>query len=124
MPNNLHVTLDKSTSPWRLDIDQNNGANQVDRSPLAQTITWQLTGNAASGSFDSLNWVEQPGAGIFGPPTLGANGNQITMSDLNNDPATAGTWTYQLSATIDGTTYESDVASVTGTTTSPWIKNN
>ena len=124
MPNNLQVTLDKSTSPWRLDIDQNNGANQVNRSPVTQTITWQLMGDAASGSFDSLTWVEQPPAGIFGPPTLRTSGNQITVTDLNKNASTAGTWNYQLSATIDGTTYASDVVSIGGTTTTPWIKNN
>ena len=41
MPNNLHVTLDTSTTPPCLDIDQSNDANHVSRSPNAQTITWQ-----------------------------------------------------------------------------------
>lgn len=130
MPNNLHVTLDKSTTPWRLDIDQKDHANQVDRDPQKQTITWQLSGEAASGSFDAQTdpqpgfaWLEPPPDGIFGNPGPGSNPNQITMSDFNHDASTAGTWTYQLAATIDGVVYQSGATSITGTTTNPWIKN-
>jgi len=132
MPNNLHVTLDTSTTPPCLDIDQSNGANHVNRSPNAQTITWQLTGNAASGSFNAQNaakpgfaWVNPaPPAGIFGPPTLSQNGNEITMTDLNNSASTAGEWIYQLSATIDCVVYQSNKTSLTQQITDPTIKNN
>jgi len=131
MPNDLHVTLDTSTTPPCLDIDQSNGANHVSRSPNAQTITWQLTGNAASGSFNTQSapepgfaWVgTPPPAGIFGPPTLSSNGNEITMSDLNNSASTAGDWIYQLSATIGNVSYQSKKTSITGQTTDPTIKN-
>jgi hypothetical protein len=130
MPNNLRVTLDESTTPWCLDIDQSNGANHVSRSPNAQTITWQLT--EASGSFNTQDdpkpgfaWVDPPPpAGIFGPPVLQANGNQLTMSDLNNGAGTTGDWIYQLSATIDNVVYQSNKTSITGQTTNPSIKNN
>lgn len=131
MPNNLHVTLDKSTTPWSLDVDQQGNANHVNQSPSAQTITWQLTGNAASGSFVALNdpapgfaWVgAAPPAGIFGSPALSANGNQLTISDLNNSASTAGSWTYILRTTIGGTIYSTIATSLGGTTTNPWIKN-
>lgn len=131
MPNNLQVTLDKSKTPWHLDIDQKNDANQVSRDPNAQTITWQLTGNAASGSFDAQSdpepgfaWIgTSPPAGIFGNPTLQAGNNQITMTDLNNGANTVGTWIYQLSATIDGTVYQSDATPITETTTDPCVIN-
>ncbi|WP_234411292.1 hypothetical protein [Rhodanobacter thiooxydans] len=123
MPNNLQVALDKSTTPWCLDIDQQNNANHVARSPNAQTITWQLTGDAAAGSFNAQSntepgfaWVgTAPPDGIFGTPSV--SGNQITMSDLNNSASTTGTWTYQLSATIGGVVYQSNKTSLTQTTT-------
>lgn len=128
MPNNLQVTLDKSTTPWCLDIDQQNNANHVGQSPNAQTITWQLTGDAASGSFNAQGnpkrgfaWGTAPPDNIFGAPSV--NGNQITMSDLNNSASTAGTWVYQLSATIGGVVYQSNKTSLTQATTDPTIKN-
>ena len=132
MPNLLKVALDNSTSPPSLDIDQKDNANHVSRGPNAQTITWQLNGNAASGSFNAQNaakpgfaWVEPaPPAGIFGSPTLSSNGNEITMSDLNNSASTAGDWVYQLSATIGGVVYQSNKTSLTETNTNPSIKNN
>ncbi|MHB1617602.1 MAG: hypothetical protein ACYCOY_07980 [Metallibacterium sp.] len=131
MPNNLHVSLDKSTTPWSLDVDQQGNANHVSRSPSTQTVTWQLIGNAASGSFVALSdpnpgfaWVgTAPAAGIFGTPTPSANGNQMTISDLNNSASTAGTWTYLLRATIGGTVYSTIAASLGATTTNPTIKN-
>lgn len=139
MPNLLKVTLDTSTNPWCLDIDQSGNANHVSRSPNAQTITWQLTGNAASGSFNAQNatppgfaWVipspppppPYPPAGIFGDPVTSPNGKEITMTDLNNSASTAGEWIYQLSATINNVVYQSKKTSITGQTTNPSIKNN
>lgn len=132
MPNLLKVALDNSTSPPSLDIDQKDNANHVSRGPNAQTITWQLNGNAAAGSFNAQNaakpgfaWVDPaPPAGIFGSPTLSSNGNEITMSDLNNSASTAGDWVYQLSATIGGVVYQSNKTSLTETNTNPSIKNN
>jgi hypothetical protein len=132
MSNSLDVTLDKSTTPWCLDIDQKSGANHVSRSSSAQTITWQVTGNAASGSFDARSdaepgfaWVgAAPPAGIFGSPVLQANGNQLTMSDLDNGAGTTGDGIYQLSATIGDVVYQPNKTSPTGTHTNPSIKNN
>jgi hypothetical protein len=130
MPN-LKVTLYTKENPQYLDIDQKDNANHVNQSPCAQTFTWQLSGDAATGSFNAQSttepgfaWVDPvPPAGIFGSPTLSPNGNEITMTDLNNSASTAGDWIYQLSATIGGVVYQSDKTSITGQTTNPSIKN-
>ena len=132
MPYNLSVTLD--TTANALDVDQRNNANEVSRDPNTQTITWQLDGNAASGSFNAMTdphpgfaWVgTAPNAGIFGTPTVVAGGKQITLSDLNDSTSTTGTWIYRLYATIGGQQY-STLATVRrrpATTTDPCIKNN
>ncbi len=131
MPNNLQVTLDQSTTPWCVDIDQSGNANHVSQSPNAQTITWQLTGNAASGSFVALTdpdpgfaWVgTAPPSGIFGSATLSANGNQLTISDLNNSASTQGTWTYILRVNVGGVVYQSKTTSLAATTSNPTIVN-
>jgi len=127
--NDLKVTLDKNTTPWLVDIDQKNNANQVARSAQSQTITWQLNGNAASGKIVSLDWVNQapitpPPAGIFGSPQISQNGNTMTMTDLNNSAATTGDWIYILKIEVDGQIYQSGQTSITGTATNPSIKNN
>ena len=132
MPNLLLVTLYTKDNPRYLDVDQKDNANHVNQSPSAQTITWQLSGDAATGSFNAQSatepgfaWVDPvPPAGIFGPPTLSPNGNEITMSDLNNSASTAGDWIYQLSATIGNVVYQSNKTSITGQATDPTIKNN
>ena len=137
MPNNLNVTLDKTTTPWTVDVSQQGNANHVDRNPNAQTVTWQLTGNAASGFFvpmddPSLNpgfsWVSEPPAGIFGTPTISSNGNQLTITDLNsgtlgNGTSTVGTWTYMLRVNVGGTVYKSLAISIRATNTNPTIVN-
>ena len=132
MANDLSVTLDQSTTPWTVKIDQKNQVNEVSRSPNAQTITWQLTGNAASGSFGAINdpthpgfaWLDPvPPNGVFGAPELKSNGNQLTISDLNNSASTSGHWVYQLWINVGGTFYKSIPISLTLTTTSPIIIN-
>ena len=130
MPNNLNVTLNKATNPWTVDIDQQGNPNHVSQSPNAQTITWQLTGNAATGSFVSMSdpnpgfsWVSAPPSGIFGTPTLSNNGNQLTMTDLNNSASTVGTWTYILRVNVGGTVYTSLTTSIMATNTNPTIVN-
>lgn len=124
MANDLSVTLDKSKTPWLVDIDQKNGANQVARSNQSQTITWQLTGDAASGNITGFSWLQQPNAGIFEDPVIATNGNTMTMSDLNNSASTTGDWTYQLTIEVGGQSYQSAATSLTDTSTNPTIKNN
>jgi hypothetical protein len=126
MPNNLAVTLDESTTPWSVDVDQHDKANEVGRSPNAQTITWQLEGNAATGNIISFAWLSSPPppGGTFGAFSIGGNGNQATMSDLNNSASTAGTWIYQLTIEVDDQEYSTIAALPIGTNTNPNIKNS
>jgi hypothetical protein len=130
MPNNLNVTLNQSKTPWTVDVDQKGNDNEVSQGPNAQTITWQLTGNAASGSFVSLSdpnpgfaWISAPPPGVFSSPSLSANGNQLTITDTNNSANTAGTWTYVLRVNVNGTVYSTQTLSIEATDTNPWIKN-
>ena len=130
MPNNLSVTLNQAQSPWSVDVDQHGNDNEVSQGPNAQTITWQLSGNAASGSFVSLSdpnpgfaWISPPPNGVFGTPTLSGNGNKLTMTDLNTGSGTSGTWAYVLRVNVGGTVYSTRTMSITGTDTNPWIKN-
>ncbi len=130
MPNNLKVTLDKNTTPWSVDVDQHGKDNEVGKGTNAQTITWQLSGNAASGSIldptgnpKGFEWVSAPPDGIFGGPTRSPNGNQLTLSDLNTSAGTAGTWTYILRIDVGGTVYSTNTRSLTTTTTNPVIIN-
>lgn len=126
MPNNLAVTLDQSTTPWSVDVDQHGNANQVNRSANSQNITWQLQGNAATGSFVSFQWITNPPPPntIFGSFTLSGTGKQATMSDLNNSDSTSGVWIYKLTINVDGTQY-STIAQLNprATNTNPTIKN-
>jgi len=125
MPNLLRVSLDKTTTPWSVDIDQSGNANHVPRNAAAQTITWQLVGNAATGSYVSFQWQGTgPPNGVFGPFTPdSSNSSRATMSDLNNTQATSGTWIYKLTIEVDGVEY-SVIISLTETNTNLTIKNN
>jgi hypothetical protein len=130
MPNNLNVTLDTNTSPPAVDVDQHGKGNEVSQSPNAQTIVWQLTGNAASGSFVALDdpnpgfqWISAPPAGVFSSPSRSPNGNQLTITDTNNSANTAGSWTYVLRVNVGGTVYSTKTISLTATTTNPVIIN-
>lgn len=129
-----NLTLRVSLNNGSLDVDQSGNANEMAHGQTG-TITWELTGNAASGSFNAMNaanpgfaWQQQPPNGVFGTPGLAAHGNQIQVSDDNNDPNgvnSTGSWIYQLYATVGGNTY-STIASLgrpTATTTNPNIVN-
>jgi hypothetical protein len=130
MPNNLNVTLDTNTSPPAVDVDQHGKGNEVSQSPNAQTIVWQLTGNAASGSFVALDdpnpgfqWISAPPAGVFSSLSRSPNGNQLTITDTNNSANTAGSWTYVLRVNVGGTVYSTKTISLKATTTNPVIIN-
>jgi hypothetical protein len=130
MPNNLNVTLDTNTNPPAVDVDQHGKGNEVSQSPNAQTIVWQLTGNAASGSFVALDdpnpgfqWISAPPAGVFSSPSRSPNGNQLTITDTNNSANTAGSWTYVLRVNVGGTVYSTKTISLKATTTNPVIIN-
>lgn len=130
MANNMNVTLDESTHPWSLKVDQ-DGHNQVEQNPNPQDINWQLTGsNLANASFlpqggaePGFEWkTPVPGAGIFSDPALKSN-QKMTVTDSNPNASTAGTWYYILRATVGATVYRTMAASIAATTTDPCIKN-
>lgn len=130
MPNNLNVTLDKSVDPWAVDVDQHGKDNEVAKGPNAQTITWHLSGNAASGSFVSLTdpnpgfeWIEQPPDGIFNALGLSQNSKRLSITDLNNSSDTAGEWHYRLRVNVGGTVYSTREESIKREITNPWIRN-
>ena len=121
----LRVTLDKTTTPWSVDIDQKDNANRVDRNPQPQTIVWELTGDAATGQLQLLSWVDPtPPAGVFGPAQVAPNGNRMSMTDLNDGPGSSGDWIYRLSVVLDGQEYSTLQTLPVGTNTNPSIKNN
>lgn len=128
----LSVTLDTTTTPWSLDVDQSNNANHFNPGNEPQGIVWTLTGNAASGSFLALDapepgfaWCDDPPGGIFDNLKRSpGNTNQLTISDHHTGPSTAGTWVYTLRAQIDGTVYSTITTSPKGQNTDPTIKNN
>lgn len=131
MANNMNVTLDESTHPWSLKVDQ-DGHNQVEQNPNPQDINWQLTGsNLANASFlpqggaePGFEWkTPVPGAGIFSDPALKSNNQKMTVTDSNPNASTAGTWYYILRATVGATVYRTMAASIAATTTDPCIKN-
>jgi hypothetical protein len=121
----LRVTLDKSTNPWSVDIDEHGNPNHIDRSPQPQTIAWELTGDAEAGQLSPLAWLDPaPPSGVFGDPEVAGNGKRMTMSDLNPDPATSGSWDYQLGLTLGGRQYSTRATLPVGTNSNPSIKNN
>ncbi|WP_130617628.1 hypothetical protein [Dyella amyloliquefaciens] len=127
MANNLRVTLNESTNPWTVDIDQTGNAHHVARSEALQSVDWHLNGNAATGSIVSLTWAgTPPRSGIFGAPTFSPARNSMAMADLNNSSNTTGEWFYILTVAVGGNTYQSNPIATTGvgTATNPSIKNN
>ena len=136
--NNLSVTLNNNYVPPRLDVHDHGGGNQVPHNPLPTTITWQLINNLTQGHFlpvddpsqePGFSWVDPvPPPGLFGPPTIGANGNSLSIIDNHLNDDTNGSWVYMLrvrlgktvyttTATIGTTTTTTTTTTATGTTT-------
>ncbi|MDE2149364.1 MAG: hypothetical protein KGJ55_05935 [Gammaproteobacteria bacterium] len=121
------VTLNVKLKDGYLDVDQSGNGNQIAHGQSV-TIQWQLTGDAASGSFNSqsaanpgFTWKQDPPDGVFGTPT--PNGNRLTITDANTSTGSVGTWIYQLWASVNGTQYSTDNPSPKRTMTDPTIKN-
>jgi len=124
------VTLDETIGA--LDVDQSGNGNQIDHGQN-DTITWQLSGNAAQGSFNSMDadnpgfaWKQIPPNGVFGAPD--PEGRQMSISDNNTDPNgvdSSGTWIYQIWATIGNQQYStiSTIPNPRGVSTNPTIQN-
>ena len=96
-----NLTLRVTLKDGSLDVEQSGNANEMGHGQSG-TITWELTGNAAAGSFNSMSdsnpgfaWQQQPPVGVFGTPGLVHNNNGIQMSDDNNNPNginSTGSW--------------------------------
>lgn len=134
MPTNvINVSLDTTKSPPLLDIQDNGGQNIVNANAQATTITWKLTGNLNQGNFVSMSdpsgqygfcWDGvQPPAGVFGTPSIGANGNSLSIVDNHLDQGTSGEWIYLLRVNLNGTVYTTGGVLLTGTTNNPIIIN-
>lgn len=129
----ITITTSVTLKSGNLDVDDHGHAISVAQETDATNLVWQLTGNAAQGSFNAMNaanpgfsWIDTPPTGVFGSPALAANGNQITLSDDNcNSNSAGGPWRYKLWATIDGVQYSTTASvSTRATTNDPGIKNN
>lgn len=131
MPNViLRVTLNQTLNC--LDVDQSGNGNQIDHGK-SETIEWKLTGNAAGGSFNSMSdanpgfvWKQSPPNGVFGAANPG--GSEMTMADNNTDPNginSAGTWIYQIWATIGDHQYStiSTIPNPRNVPSNPTIQN-
>ncbi|MGH8157910.1 MAG: hypothetical protein ACREPQ_07300 [Rhodanobacter sp.] len=127
MPN---VTLNVTLKDGNLDVDQAGNGNQMGHGQTT-TISWHLT--TAGGTFNALDasnkgfsWIQTPPDNVFTGLQLLQNG-KIQITDNNTDPGginSAGSWIYQLWATINGTQYSTIATTPTGTVTNPNIKNN
>lgn len=122
-------TLNVTLKDGHLDVNQDGNGNQIPHGDDV-TIQWQLTGNAASGTFNAMDaphpgfqWIQAPPVNVFG--TASPSGNRIRLSDNNTGDDSAGEWIYQIYATINGTEYGtgSSIKSPTLTSTDPTIQN-
>jgi hypothetical protein len=129
----LDVTLDTTTTPPYLDVDEQDKSNHIPRNPVRQTIKWKLTSNASGGTFNSMDdpnnpgfqWASSgPGGTIFTTATVSPDGKEITITDLNDGNGSVGQWVYQLSAMINGSLRQSNKTSPAAVVTNPMIKNN
>lgn len=133
MTNNVNVTLDTSVTPHVLKV-HDHGHIKVGKKSTAQTISWNLTGNLAQGQFvptdasePGFEWISDPPptAGIFDTPTVGSNGNSLSICDSHADRTTDGRWIYRLRVSIDGTVYSTIAdAGITSTSKNPIIIND
>lgn len=120
----LTVTLDQTTTPWTLDVSE----QQVDVNVFPSTIAWELTGTAATGAWSTdphhppFKWLRpQPPLGTFSNP--GIDGAELSATD--NGPA-GGPWPYQLCIKLDDNYYQTSNAprSAAKLGRAPQIKNN
>jgi len=132
MPTNvINVSLDTNQSPPRLDIQDNGGQNQVAANSQPTTITWKLAGSLNQGNFVAMTdpcpgfaWDGvMPPEGLFGPASIGANGNSLSIVDNHLDGNSNGQWMYLLRVNLGGTVYTTGGILATGTVNNPVIIN-
>ena len=108
-------------------LDVNDGGSPINAAQTT-TIVWYL--DSASGTFNAIDgsatsgfrWPTppEPSAG-FSNATLAPGDQVITIVDA---AGADGTYTYQLNATIGGTTYSTTYTPSELTSNNPRIKNN
>lgn len=117
----VNVNAERVNGSWKLTV--NNGHPvEIPRGKNPQTIQWQLTGNAATGTFldpdgspRGFEWAdgETPhtpsGQDIFTDLSLSSNAKMLSIDDDNESQGDQGEWGYRLRARIDGQIAESDV---------------
>jgi hypothetical protein len=133
MTNNINVRIDTS-SPYLLDVEDNGGQNQVSQSPQPTTISWHLTGELTQGNFVSMSdpapgfeWVGKsaPKENLFGPASVSANGNTLSIQDFHTDASSNGSWVYILRVSYQGHVYSTTYTALGpgGTVNDPVIIN-
>ncbi|HET9033474.1 MAG TPA: hypothetical protein VFN25_11275 [Dokdonella sp.] len=128
----LKVTLDESTTPWTVNVNQSGNANHVPHGAKAHTITWRLSGNAKTGFFVPLSdpepgfsWFRtKPSEGIFSDMAIRGNGKKLTVNDTNDNASSKGEWTYVMRVNVGGTVYSTIAVATIATNTNPTIRNN
>jgi hypothetical protein len=129
--NNMNVSLDNKNGVDKLDVADHGGENQVSQSPNPTTISWNLTGAIAQGCFSPMSaslpgfsWVgTPPPAGLFGTPTISANGNSLSITDNHHDASSNGSWIYMLRVDYKGNIVSTTATLPSGTSTNPAIIN-
>jgi hypothetical protein len=97
MANSLEVTLDMSTKPPTVRVDN----TVVVRSKMPRFISWHLVGNAAKGRFAGFRWFPRvPRPGIFGPFTHIPGSKWAILPDLHTGARTEGEWVYRLAVQV------------------------
>jgi hypothetical protein len=112
--NILNVSLDQSTTPWTVNVEDGSGQNEVLQSTAIQMIIWQLIGAATPGAFPAdpnhaIRWpFGLPGGGNFGQfggPIVSAAGDQLMLPVLNDKKHAPKAWIYELTVVFNGVEY-------------------
>ena len=132
MSKTVSVSLDTSVTPNVLQVHDHGGIH-INHASSPQTITWNLTGPLAQGEFVPMSdpepgfeWVSRPkpSSEIFNTPSIGSNGNSLSIADTNPDRDSHGTWIYKLRVEYNGNTYATtSSAGIEGTSNNPVIIN-
>lgn len=118
----ISVTLDQSTSAWTLQVS----TQEVQVTTYPTTITWELSGNASSGTWPTdaehpaFKWLgTSPPPGTFTNPNI----NGVNLSATDNGGSSGTSWSYQLCILMGGKYYYSPSTTIRQNPTAPKIKN-
>ena len=127
--NNINVSLVNG----QLDVEDHGGIG-VNANADATIITWHLTGVLTQGNFQPVTppgvaspgfaWVQAPPPGYVGPPSVGNNGNSLSITDNHVNSSSEGHWIYKLHVLYQGAIYCTTTGSgTTSTVNNPIIIN-